>query len=528
MNQTGNKNGHAIQRVRCVVYTRKSTEEGLRQEFNSLDAQREAAEAFIASQKSQGWECANVRYDDGGFTGANTDRPALKQLMADIEAGKIDCVVVYKVDRLSRSLLDFAKLMETFEKHRVSFVSVTQHFNTTHSMGRLTLNILLSFAQFEREIISERTRDKIAAARRKGKWSGGHPLLGYDIVTSIAGTKLIFNLEEAERVRVIFDLYLDKQSLIQAAAELNRRGWTTKQWATRIGKQRGGQAFDKTNLFRLLTNITYRGFVRYKEEVHHGEHQAIIDEETFQRVQETLRANGRAGGAHIRTKYHAPLKSVLYCKPCGRAMVHSYSSKPNRRFRYYVCSKAQKNGWKECPSKSIPAEQVERFVIEQIRTIARDPAIRSMVLDQARAQGLEELESLRREITVAERDLVRLQTDIARVALAAQRSDEAADRLADLHEQVSTIEQALASLRNEETTTKNSLVSKAQVDAALEDFTPMWSALSSREQSRIVQLLIKRIDYDGSKGKIAITFQPLGLKTMTNTNISEDRTCLTA
>src|SRR3954466_10028334 len=184
--------------VRCAIYTRKSTEEGLQQAFNTLDAQRESAEAYIASQKNEGWLCLPDRYDDGGFTGGNLDRPAVQRLMKDIEAGKVDCVMVYKVDRLSRSLMDFARIMETFDKHKVSFVSVTQHFNTTHSMGRLTLNILLSFAQFEREIISERTSDKIAAARRKGKWSGGKPILGYDLLSSPAGPKLIVNEDEAK------------------------------------------------------------------------------------------------------------------------------------------------------------------------------------------------------------------------------------------------------------------------------------------------------------------------------------------
>jgi len=197
MAQTNNK-------VRCAIYTRKSTEEGLDQEFNSLDAQREAGESFIQSQHGEGWVCLPERYDDGGYTGGNMDRPALKRLVADIEGGKIDCIVAYKVDRLSRSLLDFARIMETLEKHSVSFVSVTQQFNTTNSMGRLMLNVLLSFAQFEREIIAERTRDKIHAARRKGKWTGGHPLLGYDVAPD--GGRLIVNEDEARRVAAIFEL----------------------------------------------------------------------------------------------------------------------------------------------------------------------------------------------------------------------------------------------------------------------------------------------------------------------------------
>jgi site-specific DNA recombinase len=212
--------------LRCAIYTRKSTEEGLEQEFNSLDAQRESAEAFVRSQAGEGWTLLPERYDDGGFTGGNMDRPALQRLLAEIEAGKIDCVVVYKVDRLSRSLLDFAAMMQTFEKHQVSFVSVTQQFNTATGMGRLVLNVLLSFAQFEREIIGERIRDKLAAMRRKGKWAGGHPLLGYDI--DPRGFKLIVNEDEAVRVRAIFELYLERQGLVPVIEELDRRGWVNK------------------------------------------------------------------------------------------------------------------------------------------------------------------------------------------------------------------------------------------------------------------------------------------------------------
>src|SRR5687767_12837917 len=227
--------------VRCAIYTRKSTEEGLEQEFNSLDAQRESAEAFVASQRNEGWACLPDRYDDGGYTGGNLERPAMTRLLADISAGRVDCVVVYKVDRLSRSLMDFSRVMETFDKHGVSFVSVTQQFNTTHSMGRLTLNILLSFAQFEREIISERTRDKIAAARRKGKFSGGKPLLGYDIVSSPAGAKLAVNEVEADQVRTSYEMYLEHQALIPVVKELSARGWHNKEWTTRKGIERGGR-----------------------------------------------------------------------------------------------------------------------------------------------------------------------------------------------------------------------------------------------------------------------------------------------
>src|SRR5450759_3457691 len=266
--------------IRCAIYTRKSTEEGLEQEFNSLDAQRESAEAFIKSQAGEGWTCVAERYDDGGFTGGNMDRPALQRLMADVEAGRIDCLVVYKVDRLSRSLLDFAKIMEAFEKRHVSFVAVTQQINSATSMGRLMLNVLLPFAQFEREIIGERTRDKVAAARRQGEWAGGPPLLGYDL--DPGGQRLAVNTEEAERVRAIFALFLEHASLPPVVRELEARGWTNKRWRTRSGKESGGDPFTKIGLRRLLTNVLYAGKVRYKDEVHDGEQPALVDPAVFQ------------------------------------------------------------------------------------------------------------------------------------------------------------------------------------------------------------------------------------------------------
>ncbi len=321
----------ASPQIRCAIYTRKSTDEGLEKEFNSLDAQRESGEAYIKSQEHEGWRCLPDRYDDGGFTGGNMDRPALKRLMADIEAGKIDSVIVYKVDRLSRSLLDFAKIVETFDRHQISFVSVTQLINTATSLGRLMLNVLLSFAQFEREIISERARDKIAAARRKGKWSGGMPLLGYDVDTQ--GSKLLVNEDEAARVRAIFELYLEHQSMITTVKEIDRRGWVNKRWTTRKGHDRGGKQFTKTSLYKLLTNVAYAGKIKYKDEVHNGEHAAVVNADIWQRVQSLLGRNGRTGGAE---QVRALLKGLLHCVPCGCGMSPTHSTKNgNKRYRYY-------------------------------------------------------------------------------------------------------------------------------------------------------------------------------------------------
>jgi DNA invertase Pin-like site-specific DNA recombinase len=272
--------------LRCAIYTRKSTEEGLNQEFNTLEAQREAAEAYIRSQLHAGWTALADRYDDRGYTGANMERPALRRLLADIAAGKIDCVLVYKVDRLSRSLLDFARLMEIFERRQVSLVSITQPLNTTSSLGRLTLNILLSFAEFERQMIADRTRDKMAAARRKGKWVGGMPPLGYDI--ALTGGKLVVNPEEARRVHEIFALYLQHRSLKAVLDEMKARQWTTKRWKTRDGKQRLGRLFTKASLERLLRNVLYTGQTSHHGEVYAGEQEAVVAQPVWDRVQARL------------------------------------------------------------------------------------------------------------------------------------------------------------------------------------------------------------------------------------------------
>jgi len=352
--------------VRCAIYTRKSTEEGLDQEFNSLHAQREAGEAYIKSQKHLGWTLVSTHYDDGGFTGGNLDRPALQQLFEDVDAHRIDCVVVYKVDRLSRSLLDFARLVDRFDQRAVSFVSVTQQFNTTSSLGRLTLNILLSFAQFEREIIGERTRDKMSAARRKGKWVGGTPVLGYDV--DPAGGRLMVNEKESRRVRDIFALFVQHRSLSAVVAELAKLRWKTKSWKSQNGRAHAGRAFAKVSLRRLLTNAVYAGQVEHRGEIYAGEHESIIEPSVWQEVNAELRAGRRTGTGAIRVPQSALLAGLLHCNSCRRPIVPTYTAKPGRRYRYYVCQGARQNGWSSCPTKSVPARMIEEAVVEQLRT----------------------------------------------------------------------------------------------------------------------------------------------------------------
>ena len=501
--------------IRCAIYTRKSTDEGLDQAFNSLDAQREAAEAYIASQRGEGWICMPDRYDDGGYTGGNMERPALRRLLADVRAGRIDCIVVYKVDRLSRSLLDFARIMETLDRNGASFVSVTQQFNTTSSMGRLTLNILLSFAQFEREIISERTRDKIAATRRKGKWSGGMPVLGYDVVPD--GGRLVVNEDEAVIVRGIFDLYLEHESLVETLKALDARGWTTKQWTTRKGTVRGGRPFTKAGLFRLLTSVLYLGKITYGREVHEGEHEAIVDSEVFKKTQRRLGRNGATGGRQVRNRFGAILKGLIRCVPCGCAMTPTHTTRNgNRRYRYYVCQNAQRRGWHVCPSKSVSAPEIERFVVDQVRCIGRDPALLDDTLQQVRAQDEKRISELEAEKRRLERELRRHHQDLKALAGAPGENGSVSAGMADLQDRIRTAEQQATRVREDLITLRRDRIDEKAVARAMSSFDPLWETLSPHEQVRAIRLLVQRVDYDGEKGTVSVTFHPAGIQTLSD------------
>jgi len=363
-----------VKKVRCAIYTRKSSEEGLDMEFNSLDAQRESCEAYVASQKAEGWLPVPDHYDDGGFSGGNLERPALKRLLADIESGLVDVVVVYKIDRLSRSLMDFAKLVEVFDRNAVTFVSVTQSFNTTTSMGRLTLNILLSFAQFEREVIGERIRDKFAASRRKGMWMGGVPPLGYDVVAR----KLVVNEPEADLVRHIFERFLKVGSATLLVKELNAAGHRTKSWTTQDGKFREGVPLTKNFLYKLLDNRVYLGEAVHKGDAHAGEHPAIIDRAVWDKVQAVKTDNApRKRAAATRATTPAPLKGLVTCAHCGRAMTPTHTRKKGRLYRYYTCMKAINAGHESCPMRSVAAGEIEAAVVGQVRALLRAPEIRA-------------------------------------------------------------------------------------------------------------------------------------------------------
>ena len=360
-------------RQRCAIYTRKSTEEGLEQSFNSLDAQREACTAYILSQKHEGWAENSERYDDGGFSGGTMDRPSLQQLLKDVRAGRVDVIVVYKVDRLTRALSDFAKMVDVFDGAGVSFVSVTQAFNTTSSMGRLTLNVLLSFAQFEREVTAERIRDKVAASKRKGMWMGGAIPLGYDVIDKA----LVVNPHEATAIRTIFAEYLAQVSVRELAVRLDALGVVSKQRTNRHGQVSGGTSFSRGALYNILRNPIYIGKTRHKEKLYEGLHDAIIDDVTWQSVQTQLADHGGKTISSTRRSVKRLLDGVLFDSK-GRVMRTTYASKSvhakaaTRTKRYWYYTSKLHGSEDSSGAERLPADEIDRIVLTGLREHLRD------------------------------------------------------------------------------------------------------------------------------------------------------------
>jgi len=416
-----------VRKLRCAVYTRKSTEEGLDMEFNSLDAQREACSAYIASQRSEGWVELAEQYDDGGFSGGTLERPALRRLMVEIEAGRIDVVVVYKIDRLSRALMDFARLVEVFDRCGVTFVSVTQSFNTTTSMGRLTLNVLLSFAQFEREVIGERIRDKVAASRRRGMWMGGFVPMGY----RVENRKLVVHEPEAAIIRRIFERFLKVGSATLLARQLR---------AEDVRSHRG-RVVDKGALYRILRNRVYVGLAVHKGVAYPGEHAAIVSQALWDKVQSILQESPRVRGCRARAATPALLKGLLF-GPTGRAMSPTHTRKHGKLYRYYVCQAVLKGEAEPSPIRRVSAAAIEAAVIDQLRALLRSPEV---VMATWRAAG-PQIEGL----------------------------------------------------------------SEGAVREALERLDPLWEELFPAEQTRIVQLLVQRIDLQTDGLELQLRTQGLG------------------
>ncbi len=498
---------------RVAVYTRQSVDRG--DEYGSTDAQREAIVAYVTSQRAHGWVALAAPYDDRGESGSTLDRPAFKRLLRDVEAGDVDVIAVYKIDRLSRSLLDFTQLMRRFEERGVEFVSVTQQFSTSTSVGRMTLNLLATFAQFERETISERTRDKIAATRRKGMWTGGHLVLGYDAVDG----KLRVNAAEAERVRTIFDLYRQARSLHPVAAELRERGWTTKSWTNRAGAVVAGRAFSVPTLRRHLENALYVGQVRLGDEIHPGAHEGIVDRALFDAVQDLLAATtSQRPALPKRNKWGVLLRGLLHCGACASTMVHHFASRGTRRYGSYVCARYAKSGAAACPGARIAVGAIEGFVVERLRAIGREPGLVAATLAAAQRALAERRPAAEKEIAGCEVDRRGLRDErkhlVAAVGRGGQGSAQILERLGALDSGVTALDERERALRREIAALEAAAIDPDDLRAALTAFDPLWARLSVAERTRVMHLLLERVTFDGRTNDVAITFRANGLRSV--------------
>ncbi len=497
--------------VRCAVYTRKSTDEGLDRDFTTLDNQRERGEAFAVSQ---GWSVLLDRFDDGGYSGGTTDRPALQQLLARVPGGSFDTVLVYKLDRISRSLVDFLNIHAYLEKHGVALVSVTESINTKTPHGRMMVNVLVSFGQYERELIGERTRDKMRAARRRGRWTGGRPPLGFNVAPE--GGKLLVNRVEAQQVRAIFELYCDLESLVATSQELNRRGWSKKTWTTKSGRVCGGGTWDRVTLHRFLTDPIYIGLQKLAEETFPGEHPAIVSKALFARVDAILAENGSTGGSGRRNRHGALLRGLLRCSACNAAMVFHPVRRGAKLHRYYTCRNAQRRGFDACPTKSLPADEVEAFVVDRIRCVGADPELQKATFEQAVAQVKAQRRGLRAEAKRLDRSLAETRRAIEKLVATLTDTNGAArtavqSQLEEAQQRVHTIENRLAEIRAEQADLDAQNLDPTDLARALEAFDPVWDALLTPEKERVLRLLIAAVRYDGAIKRLEIDFRLSGI-----------------
>jgi site-specific DNA recombinase len=488
---------------RCAIYTRKSTSAGLEQEFNSLDAQREACEAYIKSQAANGWQPLATSYDDGGFTGANIERPAFQRLLADIRDGLVDIVVVYKVDRLSRSLLDFAQVMNHFNQSGVDFVSITQNFSTADAIGRLTLNMLMSFSEFEREMISERTRDKIAASRRKGKWTGGPVPLGYEV----RDKKLHIDPIEGPLVREIFKLYLEHRSVMTVVKTLNRRGKTTKLHQSKTGLIRGGEPWHKNAVLRVLRNPVMAGYISLRDELYDGEHEALVDKDTFHRAEIQMEQHSICKPGEGKNPEYL-LTGILRCS-CGAACTPSSTRSQGKVYRYYRCVNRDRRGDEVCAARPLPAPSIEDFVLDQLREAVATPEMVQQLEQDLVAKITEKLNDLRKQ-TRRLKDHVRQRRQELSKARSEPPSvdvngyDQSASRVQHAHSRLSEAEEALYQAQREKAN-----LSQAQVDAAwiakiLNNFDQVWDLMTPENRQRLVRALVQGVEVDDESGTVEI------------------------
>lgn len=475
---------------RCAIYTRKSHEEGLDQEFNSLDAQRDAAEAYIESQKQQGWVLLHDHYDDGGYSGGSMDRPALHKLLSDIEDGKIDIVVVYKLDRLSRSLLDFIKMVEHFNARGVSFVSVTQQISTTDSTGRMMLNILMTFAQYEREATAERIRDKIAGAKRRGKYCGGMPVYGYDVDRE--QKKLVVNEQEAGVVKYIFRRYAEHGSAKRLCRELNEQGYRTKSWVTKKGVRRGGAKWTTHHIYRMLSTRLYLGQIVHRDTWFPGEHKAIITQKEWDRVKKVAE-DPKPDKMHVsQARVLAPLQGVVRCGHCDGALTPTYTHRGHKLYSYYICQKDAKRDVSACPLKRIPAGDIEAAVFKQLSHVLQTPTLIAktyFALGDIREAEQERLTYQKQELE-QRLEKARLKAEMLK-GNGSSKSGLAAAQQAEGH--VKTIQTELDQISERLTAYTKADLTEQDVTKSFQNLESLWNELFPEERNRLVRLLVKKV-----------------------------------
>ena len=502
---------------RCAIYTRKSTSAGLEQEFNSLDAQREACEHYIAAQAHLGWRQLPRRYDDGGFTGANLERPGFRQLLHDIAAGDIDIVVVYKVDRLSRSLLDFAQVMERFNQAGVAFVSVTQNFSTADAMGRLTLNMLMSFAEFEREMIAERTRDKIAAARRRGKWTGGPVPIGYDVVDR----RLIVNELEAVVVRELFDLYEQHRSALTVAKLLNERGRTTKRHCSANGRVREGRPWRKDSVLRVLRNPVLAGMMPIGDELHEGEHEAVIAPERYARVRALLDTRSRGKKRTGRNPAYL-LGGLLRCKLCEGAMTPASTRRGKREYRYYRCVTRDKRGSKACAARPLPAGEIERYVAEQLRLATADGQLATEIAENMKKR----IDTRRGALVTEQRELPKALDKLTLQEKShTERNDAAGEgRVAEVRAEIERHQARLVEVGQELAALEQAQIEAEWVTTTLSHFDAVWEAMIPQNRKRLLCAVVDEVLVDESSGEVTVKLANIELPQCTDENRPQEAT----
>ncbi|WP_309400030.1 recombinase family protein [Cerasicoccus maritimus] len=486
--------------IPVAIYTRKSTDAHIEREVHSLSVQQASAESFIESQKHRGWRCLEEHFDDNNVSGGTLERPALNRLMERIREGKVKVVVINRLDRISRSLVQFLELTEFFETHGASIVSVTQNFNTGDSIGKLLLHILISFAEFERALIRERVTERMHAARRQGRFVGGRPVLGYSIKPG--GGELIVDDLEAVRVCDMFALYLELASLKATVRECKQRGWKNKKWVTRQGKVMGGNDFSVNGLHKLLTNRLYLGEIAFQGEVFPGKHEAIVDSELFDAVQAQLASTSLTEESRKRNRHAASLKGLLHCTACHAPFVHTYTQKQGRQYRYYTCRHKRDEGPHACPSPSLPAGEIESLVAQQLLAVGCDAELQDLVYQQLTEAAQQDQEKRQKQEKAARQQLRRIREELKQ----SEELEAPLPMVRHLQAQEREIVALLQSFDEPEP-----LPSKETIVAMLRDLQSLWPSFNAQERCDFTQALIRQVEFDAEGGKVTLHFSDAGL-----------------